>query len=72
MGKEVFEMLYGLMAHRIRRRDTIMRRAIPAKKRLMITLHWLATGMRFKDLADSWAIGKSTAQAYGYLIQQQQ
>lgn len=50
------------MAHRIRRRDTIMRRAIPAKKRLMITLHWLATGMRFKDLADSWAIGKSTAQ----------
>jgi hypothetical protein len=27
----------------------------------MITLHWLATGIRFKDLADSWGIGKSTA-----------
>ena len=38
-----------------------MRQAIPAKKRLMITLHWLATGNRYKDLADCWAIGKSTA-----------
>lgn len=38
-----------------------MRQAIPARKRLMITLHWLATGMRFKDLADAWGIGKSTA-----------
>ena len=28
----------------------------------MITLHWLATGLRSKDLADAWAIGKSTAQ----------
>jgi hypothetical protein len=27
----------------------------------MITLHWLATGMTFKDLADGWGIGKSTA-----------
>ena len=39
-----------------------MRQAIPARKRVMITLHWLATGLRFKDLADAWAIGKSTAQ----------
>lgn len=38
-----------------------MRAAIPARKRLMITLHWLATGIRFQDLADAWSIGKSTA-----------
>jgi hypothetical protein len=40
---------------------TRMRNPVPAPKRLLITLHWLATGMRFKDLGDSWAIGQSTA-----------
>jgi hypothetical protein len=48
---------------RIRRQDTAMRRAVPARERLMITLHWLATGVRFKDLADDWGVGKSTAHA---------
>ena len=54
--------LYRLLVHRMKKCDTYRHQAIPARKRLMITLHWLATRNRIKNWANCWGIGKSTAE----------
>lgn len=41
---EMFEILLGLVEHRITKQTTHLRNPIPADKRLSITLRYLATG----------------------------
>ena len=43
----------------IRREDTYFRNAIPAAKKLGITLQWLARGSTFGELANKYFISKS-------------
>ncbi|BDA44360.1 probable nuclease HARBI1 [Coccomyxa sp. Obi] len=54
--------LWRELGPEIERQTTRLRNPVCSEKRLMITLHWLSTGLRFKDLADTWAIGTATAQ----------
>ena len=41
--------------------NTHLRLSIPSDKRLAVTLHWLAHGLSFQQLALLYAVGKSTA-----------
>ena len=50
MNTNLFDILLGLVAPEIQKKDTIMREAIPATQRLAITLRYLATGNTFEDL----------------------
>jgi hypothetical protein len=43
------------------KQDTHFRKAVPARKRLALTLHWLARAQGFNDLGTLWGIGDSTA-----------
>ncbi|XP_065197210.1 uncharacterized protein LOC135828714 [Sycon ciliatum] len=61
MGKEEFWRFHEEFGRLLARKDTKWRASIPSHKRLAITLHWLAHGPTFRELARQYAIGKSTA-----------
>ncbi|XP_067647650.1 putative nuclease HARBI1 [Eurosta solidaginis] len=65
MDKETFEVLLSKVAHRINKRDTVMRKAIPARHRLTLTLRFLASGNSFEDLKFLTAI---SPQAIGKIV----
>ena len=60
MSKERFEHLLSLVEPVIMKNDTNFRKAIPAKKRLVITLRFLASGMSQFDISLSFRVGRST------------
>ena len=60
-GKDAFWRLHALYGHGLERKHTNMRSPLPSEKRLAITLHWLAHGLSFQQLALMYGIGKSTA-----------
>nr|CAH7765523.1 unnamed protein product [Callosobruchus chinensis] len=62
MSQETFDELFRLIEPHIEKKDTNMRRCIPAEERLIITLKYLATGCLFKDLHYTFQCGTSTAQ----------
>ena len=52
-----FHWLLSVVEADIRREDTYFRNAIPAAKKLGITLQWLARGSTFGELANEYFIG---------------
>lgn len=50
MDHETFEELLTLLRPCIEKKDTVMRKSIPASQRLSITLRYLASGADFEDL----------------------
>lgn len=51
LSKDNFKLLMGFVAPMIARNDTVLREAISARERLMITMRYLATGETFKSLS---------------------
>ena len=51
MGHESFTLLLSKLEPMITRQDTIMRQAVSAAERLAVTLRFLATGKRKRDLS---------------------
>jgi hypothetical protein len=60
MTSHTFDYLLAIVGPRIRRQDTVMRKAIDPETRLCVTLHFLATGMNFNSLAYIYALGRKT------------
>ncbi|XP_046384595.1 uncharacterized protein LOC124154737 isoform X2 [Ischnura elegans] len=60
MSEDVFMTLLNKVEGRIKRQDTNMRQCIPARKRLAVTLRFLATGETFKSLSFSTRIAHNT------------
>lgn len=58
MTPENFDQLLNLVAPKIEKKNTNYRQAIPAKERLAITLHYLATGNSFTSLAYTFKVSK--------------
>lgn len=58
MTPDIFDELLNLVAPKIEKKDTNYRKAIPAKERLAITLHYLATGNSFTSLAYTFKVSK--------------
>jgi hypothetical protein len=60
MSPEVFDILLEKIRPAIEKQDTIMRQAIPAKVRLMVTLTYLTSGANFHVIEDLYRISNST------------
>lgn len=60
MSPDRFQHLLSLVCPIIAKKDTNMRKAIPAAERLAITLRFLATGDSQQTLSFSFRVGKST------------
>ena len=58
MSKERFDHLLGLIREKISKKDTVLREAITAEERLVITLRYLASGMSQRDLCWSFRVGR--------------
>lgn len=65
MDDDSFQILLELVRPLITRKDTVMREAITAEERLIITLRYLATGSSYEDLKFRAAI---SPQAIGQII----
>ena len=57
---ERFEHLFSFVAPFITKQDTNYRHCIPAKKRLIVTLRYLAEGCLQQALSLNFQVGKST------------
>ena len=60
MSKDKFDHLLSLLEPSLQKKDTNCRKAIPAKKRLVLTLRYLASGSTQQDISFSFHIGRST------------
>ncbi|XP_071335847.1 uncharacterized protein [Trachinotus anak] len=60
MTPEEFDILLRKVGPRLARQDTKLRKAIPAKDRLPLTLRFLATGESFRFLSCKYRMGCST------------
>lgn len=60
MSPEVFDVLLERVRPAIEKQDTVMRQAIPAKIRLMVTLTYLTSGANFHVMEDLYRIAHST------------
>ena len=60
MSPERFDHLLGLVRPQIDKRDTRLRKSIPADVRLAITLRYLASGEVQQSLSYSYRVGRST------------
>jgi hypothetical protein len=60
MTPEVFDVLLERVRPAIEKQDTVMRQAIPAKIRLMLTLTYLTSGANFRVIEDLYRISHST------------
>ena len=60
MSKESFDHLLELIRHKITKKDTRLRKAIPPNLKLALTLHHLASGEDYGNLHKHWRVGKST------------
>ncbi|XP_068225317.1 putative nuclease HARBI1 [Palaemon carinicauda] len=65
MTDNAFRDLLSLVSPKITKKDTVMRKSIPAEERLIATLRFLATGRSLEDLKFSTGI---SAQALGHII----
>ena len=63
MRKDAFWRLHRKYGYLLERQVTQFRHPIPTDKRLAITLHFLAQGLSFAQLALMYGVGKSTAVA---------
>lgn len=60
MSSEDFEKLINLVGHRIAKKDTNYREAIPVRERLAITLRFLATGDSYHSLMYLFKVSKQS------------
>ena len=60
MSKERFDHLLSLVREKITKKNTIMREAISAEERLVITIRYLSSGMSQQDLCYSFRVGRTT------------
>ena len=60
MSPKRFEHLLQLTGHKLSKKDTRFRKAIPAAERLMLTLRFLASGDGQKSLSFAFRIGTTT------------
>ena len=60
MNREHFEHIFNLVGPLIAKQDTNYRKSIPAKKRLVITLRYLAEGCSQQALSLGFRVGKSS------------
>jgi len=58
MSFQTFNELLEMIIPMIEKQDTQLRKAIPAKERLAITLHYLATGKSYSNLSYVFKISK--------------
>ena len=58
MTPELFDHLLALVEPLIHKEDTIMRRAVPARHRLMYTLRYLASGANFYLLSELFRVSE--------------
>ncbi|XP_068225274.1 putative nuclease HARBI1 [Palaemon carinicauda] len=65
MTDNAFRDLLSLVSPKITKKDTVMRKSIPAEERLIATLRFLATGRSLEDLKFSTGI---STQALGHII----
>ena len=57
--RETFEFLLNVVMEYIRRKDTVMRSAITAKRRLAITLYFLASTAEYRTIANLFGVSRS-------------
>ena len=60
MSPERFEHLLQLTGHKLSKKDTRFRKAIPAAERLVLTLRFMASGDSQKSLSFAFRIGTTT------------
>lgn len=60
VGKKLFTYLCKCLGPYLERKDTRWRKAIPTRRSVAIALKKLATGMRLRDIASKFEVGKST------------
>ena len=60
MTPELLDSLLEKVRPAIEKKDTVMRPAIPAKVRLMVTLRYLTSGANFKVLEDIFRIHRTS------------
>ena len=60
MSKERFDHLLELIREKITKKDTVLRKAISAEERLVITIRYLASGMSQQDLCWNFRVGRTT------------
>jgi hypothetical protein len=60
MSPEVLDILLKRVRPAIEKQDTVMRQAVPAKIRLMVTLTYLTSGANFHVMEDLYRISYST------------
>ncbi|KAI4455642.1 hypothetical protein MML48_9g00001197 [Holotrichia oblita] len=60
MFEERFDELLSKVQNCIKKQDTVMRKAIPPKFKLQVTLRYLATGDSFSTLASTYRVPKNT------------
>ncbi|KAL4083874.1 hypothetical protein QTP88_029190 [Uroleucon formosanum] len=65
MDETDFTNLLELVAHRLKKQDTVMRKSISPAERLIATLRFLSTGNSYEDLKFSTKIA---AQTLGHII----
>ncbi|XP_064617265.1 putative nuclease HARBI1 [Liolophura sinensis] len=63
-----FQVILDMIEAEITRKDTVMRKAIPAKERLALTLRFLATGDSYESLAYLFRIPANTISGIGPVV----
>ncbi|XP_062978718.1 uncharacterized protein LOC134396228 [Elgaria multicarinata webbii] len=61
MSRETFDAVAAAVAPVIQRQNTVMRRAVPVKKKLALTLYKLASNLGYLPLSTTFGVGNSTA-----------
>ncbi|CAH1277266.1 HARBI1 [Branchiostoma lanceolatum] len=60
MRKDTFQFLVNDLQHRLYRRDTWLRHAIPVPQRLAIAIYWLASGDLLRTVADLFGVSEGS------------
>ena len=61
MSQDTFQDIVRVVQPALEKRDTQFRRGIPIEKRVAIALWRFSTGNSFRTIAETYAVGKSTA-----------
>uniref|UniRef100_A0A1B6KX11 Transposase Helix-turn-helix domain-containing protein n=1 Tax=Graphocephala atropunctata TaxID=36148 RepID=A0A1B6KX11_9HEMI len=68
MTSEDFEYIIGMIGHKIERKNTTFRDAIPVREKLAVTLRFLASGDSYQSLSYLFKISKSAISLFIPLV----